>query len=43
MVDVVDVACDDGLCASFFVEPFKGSHDVVIAIVGYFDKLVGHA
>jgi hypothetical protein len=43
VVDVVDVACDDGLCAFFFVEPFKGSHYVVVAVVGDFDELVGHA
>ena len=27
----------------FFVEAFKGSHYVVIAVVGDFDELVGHA
>ena len=42
VVDVVDVSCDDGLCAFFFVEPFKGSHYVVVAVVGDFDELVWH-
>ena len=42
MVDVVDVACDDSLCAFFFVKPFKGSHYVVVTIVGDFNELVWH-
>jgi hypothetical protein len=43
VVDVVDVACDDGLHMLFYVEAFKGSHDVVVAVVGDFYELVGRA
>jgi hypothetical protein len=42
VVNVVDVACDDGLCTFFFVEPFKGSHYVVVAVIGNFDELMWH-
>jgi hypothetical protein len=40
---VVDVACHDGFGAFFLVEPIKGSHDVVIAVVSNLNELMGHA